>query len=520
MKKILILITIGIALYCFSFFNGFVWDDEAFLQQNPIVSQEAQTMSSQVYFRPAISVVYSTLYSTFGAQSFFYHFFQVLFHITTAVILFYLCKRFFSENTAFLLSLLFLVHPSNVEAVCFASAMQEILFTLMGVAGLYVLIRSKNISALSLIVSLLFFTTSLLMKETGIMFFVLACGYLLIFHRKNTSIFSLFMAFVIIVLFTYGIARFSGGNVYVQGGGLFPIMRVSFITRLINIPQIILYYLGIFIFPFHLGIAQHWVVQKITFIDFWLPLGVVAGLFSLLINYHHRYRQEHTQEASSKRLLHFVRNDKNTHIFFFFFIWFLLGLLPHLQIIPLNMTVAERWLYFPMIGLLGMIGSLIGEERSKKTEGRIVLIFLILISIFFIRSFIRTLDWRNGLALYGSSIAKTSSFDLQNNMGVELFRVGKYDEAKKYFEISTRLAPYWWVNWNNLGAAYEREKKYMKAMECYQKSMQNGDYILAYENYARSLFSYGKDTGKAEEFLKKALRLFPESQTLQMLYRP
>jgi len=190
-------------------------------------------------------------------------------------------------------------------------------------------------------------------------------------------------------------------------------------------------------------------------------------------------------------------------------------LLPHLQIIPLNMTVAERWLYFPMIGLLGMMGSIIKISNIKYQISKILFsLAIIIISIFSIRSFIRTLDWRNGLALFGHDIKKTSSFDLQNNFGTELFRVGRYDEAKKYFKISTELAPYWWVNWNNLGAIYEREKNYQKAAEYYQKSINNGQYYLAYENLAKILVLHGKDQKKTEEFLKEVLKLFPKNENL------
>ncbi|PIV70924.1 hypothetical protein COW57_02525, partial [Candidatus Roizmanbacteria bacterium CG17_big_fil_post_rev_8_21_14_2_50_39_7] len=63
------------------------------------------------------------------SQPFFFHLTSVVFHIATAVLIFYLFKRFFKENIAFFLSLIFLVHPANVEAVCFASALQEVLFT-------------------------------------------------------------------------------------------------------------------------------------------------------------------------------------------------------------------------------------------------------------------------------------------------------------------------------------------------------------------------------------------------------
>jgi len=145
---------------------------------------------------------------------------------------------------------------------------------------------------------------------------------------------------------------------------------------------------------------------------------------------------------------------------------------------------------------------------------------VIIIAIFSIRSFFRTMDWKNGLTLYGRDI-KTSkgAFDLENNYGVELFRAGDYQEAKVHFLKSTELAPYWWTNWNNLGAVYEQEKNYQKALEYYQKSIDNGQYYLAYENMAKILVLQEKVNPiagrKTDEFLRKALEMFPENNNLQ-----
>ena len=54
-------------------------------------------------------------------------------------------------------------------------------------------------------------------------------------------------------------------------------------------------------------------------------------------------------------------------------------------------------------------------------------------------------------------------------------------------------------------------------MEYYQKSVNNGQYYLAYENLAKTLVLYGKDQKKTEEFLQKALKLFPEDQNLLII---
>ncbi|PJC81590.1 hypothetical protein CO007_03885 [Candidatus Roizmanbacteria bacterium CG_4_8_14_3_um_filter_36_10] len=486
-KKVWIIIFLGLLIYGFSLFNGFVWDDE-------VVFQNSISPFDSTYYRPATSVIRSTIYNIFGPRPFFFHFFQLIFHIVTAVFIYYLFKRFFKETLSLILALIFLVHPANVEAVSFASAMQEVLFTLTGLTGLYLFISSKNLSIAKIFLSTVILLIALLMKETAIVFFVLVFCYLFLFKKNKQNVLINYSILIVILLMTYLLVRISGGNLYIHGQGLFPIMRVSFITRLMNIPLIIKYYLGMFFFPINLAIAQHWVIKLPSFINFFLPLILEVLLFLTAVIY------------SLKK------KDK---IFAFFFLWFLVGLLPHLQIIPLNMTVAERWLYFPMIGLLGMMGSIIKISNIKYQISKILFsLAIIIISIFSIRSFIRTLDWRNGLALFGHDIKKTSSFDLQNNFGTELFRVGRYDEAKKYFKISTELAPYWWVNWNNLGAIYEREKNYQKAAEYYQKSINNGQYYLAYENLAKILVLHGKDQKKTEEFLKEVLKLFPKNENL------
>ncbi len=495
MKKILVIVVLGFLIYGLSLSNGFVWDDE-------VMFQKAGSIPNTVYFRPAISAVYSTIYNIFGPRPFFFHFFQLIFHIATTVLIYYLFKRFFKETISLILALIFLIHPANVEAVSFASAMQEVGFTLTGIIGLYLFVSSENLSITKIFLSTVLLLISLLMKETAIGFFLLVFCYLLLFKKNNRTVLISYAIFATILLMTYFLFRLSGGSLYVQGQGLFPIMRVSLVTRLMNIPLIILYYLGMFLYPINLAIAQHWVIKSISFNNFFLPLILETMLFLSAVIY------------SIKK------KDK---IFAFFFLWFLVGLLSHLQIIPLNMTVAERWLYFPMIGLLGMIGVFLSRisdfESSPRRRGSNLLFSLgiMIILLLSIRSFIRTLDWQNGLTLFGHDIKKTSSFDLQNNMGVELFRVGRYDEAKKYFEISTQLAPYWWVNWNNLGAIYEREKNYKKAADYYQKAIDNGQYYLAYENLAKLLVLHGKDQKKIEEYLQKALKLFPENQNLQQI---
>jgi tetratricopeptide (TPR) repeat protein len=77
-----------------------------------------------------------------------------------------------------------------------------------------------------------------------------------------------------------------------------------------------------------------------------------------------------------------------------------------------------------------------------------------------------------------------NSFDLENNLGVELFRAGKISEAKTHFEKSINLQQNWWFPYNNLGAVYQQEGDLAKARALYEKSIEKGNYFLAHENLA------------------------------------
>ena len=102
----------------------------------------------------------------------------------------------------------------------------------------------------------------------------------------------------------------------------------------------------------------------------------------------------------------------------------------HMQIFPLDVTISGRWFYLPMFGLLGILGHL----KFKKITYYIA---VLLILIFSIVTFIRSFDWKNGLTLYShdAKIVK-NDFNLENNLGVELYRIGKFNEASYHFQNS------------------------------------------------------------------------------------
>lgn len=508
----ILLVIIGSLLYFNSLFNGFVWDDEEQVVNNALVHSinnipalfSGSTFNTGgsgslggIYYKPLMSTIFAIIYTVFGNNPALFHLFQISVHIANSIIVFFLFKIFLKRGVAFFLSLIFLIHPINTETVVYVSALQDTLYLLFGLLALLLSITKPAGLKTYFTVGLLLLL-SLLSKETGLLFLLIILLMKTIFAKKQLKPF--IITFLSVTTF-YLLLRFAVANVPFGNGSLSPIMRTTIWERLINIPAILFFYLRTFLIPLDLATAQHWVVKKISFNDFYIPLIWISSLFTLAVIF----------------MFHLKKQPKTFLLFFFFLLWTMAGLVLHSQIIPLDMTVAERWFYFPMVGILGMIGILAEKVTIKhKFQAYYYSAILILLIILAGRTITRTFDWRNGLTLFSHDIkVSKNAFDLENNLGVELYRVSRFSEAKNHFGNSTQLAPYWWTNWNNLGVMYEREGDLNTAGQYYQKAIQNGHYSLAYENMAKILLS--SDGKSAEEFTRKSLKVLPNNPRLWLI---
>lgn len=509
-KYKLALILIGLIVFANSFFNGFVWDDEEQVLNNTLVHSVTNLPQlflgstfntggggglAGMYYKPMMSVAFASLYTVFGANSFFFHLFQVGLHIANSVMLFTLFGLFFSAPLAFFLALVFLVHPINVETAVYVSALQDTLFMFFGLLALQKL-RSLKWSHKTEITVCLLLLFSLLSKETGLLFLPVIVGYAWFFLRKRFN-FSLIASASSLAVYLF--LRLVVANVPFGHFGPSPILNAPLSVRLLTMPKIAFYYLKTAVFPKDLAIAQHWLVKTADWPNFYLPLIidllVAAAILSWLI---------------------FIwrKLPKLLPAALFFSGWFAEGMFLHLQIFPLDMTVAERWFYFPFAGLLGILGTVLMQiPVSKKVTKVLTALAVVLILLLSARTIVRNSNWQNGLTLYGHDIKiSQNAFDLENNYGVELFRAGDLTDAAIHFQRSTELAPNWWTNWSNLGAIEERRNNLTQAKKDYQKAIANGGYYLAYENLANIYFK--ENPREARDFCKKSLNALPLNSRL------
>lgn len=498
----------GILIYGNILLNDFVWDDEEQIVNNPIVQNISNipylfTTStfntggaglSGWYYKPLMPVSFSLVHLVFGASPFGFHFLNLSMHIINSFLVFLLFKNLFNlvklktpQAISFMLSLLFLIHPVNVESVAYISSTQELLYVFFLLIALLFLFKNYSLKNLVVLnISVLF---ALFSKESGIIAIFAILAFVYIFNRSKMIIYagSLSLTFIFYLILRFPIAK----TPLFHKSAIIPIASASFSERLMTVPFEIFSYLRLLFFPKNLFVAQHFVIKNFNDPRFFISLlGSVFIIFFFL--YFLRYK---------------------SRLYLFFFIWVLMSFSIILNVYALDMTIAERWMYGPIIPILGIIGLGFSKVAKSKFANLSFLLLMIIIVVFSARTFNRTFDWRNNLTLFETDIKHAKSFDAENNLGVAYFRVGKIKEAKKHFQNSIDLSPNWWTPYNNLGAIVQSEGKTKEAKKLYEQSIINGNYYLAYENLAK-LKLQTESEEEVLKFSKKALEKLPNNEIL------
>ncbi len=520
-NALLTLFIIGFLVYANSFLNGFVLDDVNQILGNSAVhsisniptlftgstfSDGASTLRGN-YYKPVMTLVYTIIYSTFGPIAFPFHLVQLILFILNAWLLYKLLCKWFSKNLSFFASMLFLVHPLNSEAVLYISSLQDVLFMFFGLLALLIFIH-KPFNRFNLLSTFILLFMSILSKETGVLFFAVLLLYQYLYEKKylRLSIVISFFTGIFYLFLKYFIAGIS-----LTVNPFATITRLKLDQRLLQIPAILEFYFKTFFFPKDLIAVQNWVVGSITFYTFYFPLIICLSVALFIASLFLIFK---TIEIRKKLT--------------FFSVWLILGLLLHLQIQPLDATVADRWFYFPMIGLVGIILIIFEKIRFKKKYFQILLLATVFILLALsLRSFLRTFDYRNEYALASHDLAfQPDNFVLQNSLGLQFQSRGNLNEAKIHFEKAIQIDPGNNMAWHNLGFLYEQEgaknnsqSLYKLADNYYQKAINTGGDPNSYINLAElRLFKENFNLLKTDKFLEVSLNKFPNNPKLLLMH--
>lgn len=441
--------------------NDFVYDDHQMVERNPVVRTLdpathfggdfwARRQSSFAYFRPVVTWSLALNRATLGTAPWGFHLVNLLVHAAAAYLLFLILWKFGKPAVAWLGAALFAIHPVQTEAVAWVVGRTDLLATLfLLLAALLHLkipdrIAARDLPRLAAVLAAL--SAALLSKETAVTFPALAFGAdLALFRRAGASwsqasrrLWSRLLrlgTLYVLVIAVYLIVRFAVvGRVIDPAsmettGELNRLLEASLGVRLLTAVSIMGRYLVLALFPVKLS-ADYMVdvvplLTSVASAAFLLPLiavtAAVAGSLFLA--------------RSSPAALFGLVAAGGTYL-----------LVSHL-FFPAPIVMAERMLYLSMAGIAALLaaGLLFPVERltaRRQRRSAIVVIALMVLVPLGMRGYFRTLDWKDDLTLFSSTVrAAPRSAQGWLNLGFEQLESKELEAAVESFDRALEINP-------------------------------------------------------------------------------
>ncbi len=174
-------------------------------------------------------------------------------------------------------------------------------------------------------------------------------------------------------------------------------------------------------------------------------------------------------------------------------LWYAITILPVIGILPRGFNnLADHFTYLPLTGIFMMIAwgtpILIKNQLIKNYFIIPAAILFIFISAFL--SWQQVGYWRKSIDLARHSLKVTqNNYMAHNNIGPDLAKEGKIEEAIYHYNEAIRLNPFYADAYNNRGVVYVEMGQYKKALEDFNKSIQC--YANAINNKNKVSFSIG-----------------------------
>jgi len=274
-----------------------------------------------------------------------------------------------------------------------------------------------------------------------------------------------------------------------------PIDKIHLAGRLMTAPSIMQFYLTKLVFPWKLASAYFWTYPTFSIKHFLVPLMVDLAVIGLVVYLTVIFR---------KKL-----SKAKYFTYLFFAIWAFGGLIPYLQIIPIDMTVCESWFYFSMIGFLGMIGIVLVSFQSRLRPSWFLIIAVLVIGSMGIRTALRGTNWRTTDTMaFKDAAVSPGDYIADKNIAYYYYDEGNFAEAKVYADRSVTAFP-GALSYNILGMTLLHLNNYPGAAQAYDKGMQYSDLNLLYENRASLTGGYGSAASNTK-FLLTAVNKFPK----------
>ena len=482
--------------------NDFSWDDKYLVTNNPHIkdwSFVTKIFRGQLYegddlhsnfYRPLQTVSLMADYSIWKMNPFGYHFTSLMLHMLNAALVYVIIYAIaFSPHIAFFTALLFGIAPAISGITFYIPARSDLLMGLFMFLSIifFIKYRREN-NKIFYVVSVSAFILSLLCKEMAVALLLLLA---LIAYREKVSYKYLLPHACVLSLYIF--LRMTALNF---AKGLNPVIDMSFPAtvplwnRILTDFKVILLYIRVILFPFDLH--MDWFVKPAKNI---FEPGILFSALALIF-----------------LIILIKRISRKNSLILFGALWFLLGLLPVLNIYPVSVFFGEGWLYLPSIGFFIMIcvifNDIVKPRIGKLLSGILVTLFFIY-CVFFTMSYGKV--WKDSISLFSNVLKyeKNSPFIhfTYNNLGMAYYDKGNFEKAVEYYKRSIQSEPGYFEPYNNLAVTYVTIKRPVAAISFFKKAIRlKKNYTPAYYNLGHVYDIIGF-RARAMEFTKEALKI-------------
>jgi len=520
--------------------NGFVYDDLITVQESAFIRDISLLphlftpryflYTQELSYRPIVTFTYFVDYALWKDRPVGYHFTNLICHIVCVVLLYFVAREMnLSPVWASCAAGIFAVHPAASEAVNGISFREDILALLFCLAATVRFLDGRGARAW---ISLLF-VLSLLSKESGM---VLPLILLLWWPRlrERKAFLRRWMPLGILLLLFVGLRW-----MLLRWAGTGEIEPWGLKDRLLICPKILTLYLRLTVWPHPLSaeyvffpLSSPWDLQ------FLFPLGIMIFVSSVS----------------------FLLWWKGSRIGLGC-LWFLVGLLPVSNLVPLPNMAAERFLYLSLAGAclaFAAVGSTLSRDlsgrRPLKNHARDAWTWIVLASMAWVffplisLTWKRNRIWKDEITFCRATVAQCPQSDrFRYNLASACWDQGLLDEAEeilrylidkdpRHLDAKISLSalytetgrsedamdlllsivetdPHAYQAWINLVVVYVREERIEEALAAAHQSIQvSGGHPTALTNRGRLLM----DLGRLEEAMVDLRMAFARSASVDL----
>lgn len=426
-----------------------IWDDETLIGRNPLIRSPLLIVENfrhylfaegfSRHYRPVQNISFIVDYFFWNTDTLGYHLTNVLLHIASGLLLYFLLRRILptliasergatSSPAAFLIALIWMVHPVHSAAVDYISGRADSLAFAFSAGAwlLYLLARCCERKLRRIALFLFAAVTALLAlcsREIACAWVAIFVAYLLFMKTAVTRRQRLATVACCVLLFA---SYFALRQLPQARPGSAPSSGWPIATRMVLMSRALADYARLMVFPanLHMERSIYGGSHPANALELsCLTIGGVCVLALMVAGCSWR--------ADGRRARLFGAA------------WFAVSYLPVSNLVQLNATVAEHWLYLPSVGLLIFAADCVVALNHRGQRFAVAFASLAVLA-FSARAFVRSGDWSNDEQFYRRTLAAGGcSVRLSVNIAQVFARRGQLAEAEKaYREVLATSADF------------------------------------------------------------------------------